>query len=221
MTGFDSEKTVQELAGVLEAVAAGNADYKALDRALQDVKGATLEERSRRWRAQLEESGGPTILSFGDVAARNLKRLRTEAGRTQAELAEDMNRIGFRQWSRVTVAEAESTKRKLSLEELLGLAALFDRPVVGLLTEPLAADEELALNDLRTVDAEVAQFLLVGNHYLDALTLPSIVMATHASAVVADLEGVTYTAADWRPAWALWQRTHQRPVDTDDEENQP
>jgi hypothetical protein len=43
-----------------------------------------------------------------------------------------MNGLGFR-WTRVTVAEIKGVDRKISLEELVGLAALFAVPVLDFL----------------------------------------------------------------------------------------
>jgi transcriptional regulator with XRE-family HTH domain len=72
--------------------------------------------------------------------ARCMRRLRKQARLTQAELAEVMTEAGFR-WNRLTVAEVErllddrtdTRGRRLVLEEVFALAALFGVPVVEFL----------------------------------------------------------------------------------------
>src|SRR5262249_31938080 len=64
--------------------------------------------------------------------ATNLSALREEAGWTQAQLAQAMTDLGF-DWKRITVAEVEGADRRGSLEELLGLAALYPLPMFSLM----------------------------------------------------------------------------------------
>ena len=60
-----------------------------------------------------------------------IKELRAEAGWTQASLADAMK--PYFKWTRITVAEIETETRRLTLEELLLLAALFGEPMVSFL----------------------------------------------------------------------------------------
>lgn len=56
------------------------------------------------------------------LVGRNLRNLRDEAGLSQAEVAEGMAAAGFPVWTKQTVADVERGTRKVSLDELAGLA---------------------------------------------------------------------------------------------------
>lgn len=104
------------------------------------------------------------VLTSWQVIGFNLGQIRRGAGISQAELATAMDRAGF-PWKRITVAEVEGGKRRTSIEELLGLAAVFGVPVVRLLV-PHHSDC-MTLTDgqpgqRRVLDAGEVEELLVG-----------------------------------------------------------
>lgn len=83
-----------------------------------------------------EDQGDPEPerrpIDLGAVVAYNVRALRGEADWSQAALAEAMTRVGF-DWKRITVAEVESARRKVQLDEMLAIAALYGVPLVELL----------------------------------------------------------------------------------------
>lgn len=84
------------------------------------------------------EEVGPSVrefLSLRSALGANIRRLRTERGWSQEALAEEMTRAGF-DWSRVTVAQSENEagrSRRVTVEELIGLALVLRRSVLSLL----------------------------------------------------------------------------------------
>lgn len=70
-----------------------------------------------------------------EVVGANVAALRQAAGLTQGELAGAMAALGF-SWVRQTVTEAESGRRPITVEELVGLCTYFEMPVQALLLAP-------------------------------------------------------------------------------------
>ena len=99
--------------------------YRALDAGLQAAVALARRKQQTSWTRPLEAS-------FTEIVAFNLRNLRLEAEWTQQQLAEAMTAIGFT-WARETVVEVERTGRKVQLEEIVGIAALFGVPMVELL----------------------------------------------------------------------------------------
>jgi transcriptional regulator with XRE-family HTH domain len=93
--------------------------------------------------------------------ANHLRDLRVQSGWTQADLAEAMSRLGF-DWKRITVAEAERTQntRRVSLEEMLALAALFGVPMIELLLP--SSGSVVELSDELDAPAEQLRALMLG-----------------------------------------------------------
>jgi transcriptional regulator with XRE-family HTH domain len=129
---------VRQHLGVLEDVAwrlaAGRPPADGLvddaDRAYEQTIRAAIDAGSSK-RQRLAPGHVGRVLGWNQVIAENARRLREQAGWTQAALAEAMSKAGFR-WTRVTVAEVEGAVRRIALEELLVLAALFAEPMVTL-----------------------------------------------------------------------------------------
>ena len=114
----------------LEAVANNVADLRELEivfdrarRAASAMASASPPERTH-WNTSEDDYAG--------IIATNFTALLDQCGWKQSDLAEAMNGLGFR-WTRVTVAEIKGRDRKISLEELVGLAALFAVPVLHFL----------------------------------------------------------------------------------------
>ncbi len=129
----------------------------------------------------------------------NIKALRNEAGWTQERLAGAMAAAGF-SWKRITCAEVEVGSRRISLEELLGIAMLFSVPALEL----LIPDDSVAL-DMPMADVkgpQVEELLLGSGGRLGRggveWTAPLSVLA---------MTGRT----DERPAPDLWRARGSRP----------
>jgi len=68
----------------------------------------------------------PETETLGTEIARAIRELREERGWSQEQLGAEMASLGFR-WSRMTVTEVEGRRqRSVSVEEMLGLAHVFD-----------------------------------------------------------------------------------------------
>lgn len=98
------------------------------------------------------DDGWGTIMTFPEVVAQRVSELRATNGWTQERLAAEMSALGF-DWKRITVAEVERCARRLSLDEILAIAALAEQAVIGLLSPPDAVDVEV--NHVQLPAAEV------------------------------------------------------------------
>ena len=72
-------------------------------------------------------------LSPEDVVRRRVAALRRKKGKSQADLAEDMNRLGFPNWSRFSVSTLERGERRISIDELVAIAMALGEPINALL----------------------------------------------------------------------------------------
>jgi hypothetical protein len=144
------ERGIEALIQALRRVSEGRADptaaEKEFDRTLQVAISATESETEE------------PITSFTQAIILAILWHRTERDWSQLELARRMTRRGYR-WTRQSVADIESGRRRVSLEELFGLAMLFDFPVSGFL---IPRGVRLKLNKSKTVSPETARRLLVG-----------------------------------------------------------
>lgn len=73
---------------------------------------------------------------YASVLASNLRAGRAAANLSQADVGERMQALGFRAWLRSTVSLAEQGKRRVTAEELLGLALALGTSMVRLVTPP-------------------------------------------------------------------------------------
>jgi transcriptional regulator with XRE-family HTH domain len=118
------------------------------------------------FRVMTDDTGGATSAG-GEVAplrnalSANIRRFRASRGWTQEALADAMVRAGF-DWSRVTVAQAENERptqrgRRVTVEELLGLAIVLETSVLDLLgPDPIAVGANSLSRD------DLAAFLVGG-----------------------------------------------------------
>jgi transcriptional regulator with XRE-family HTH domain len=166
------------------------------------LEKAIAHRLKRRSRQVISGDGSAFAVTVGEVVARSVKRLREVADRaldgyTQQNLADGMARLGFTNWKRITVAEVESGKRKLSIEEMVGLAILFDVPVAYLLGA-FETDEALVVNERLPLSAAQAQELLTGTPIEDAWFGIRLVPMRSSTAFDEFIIG-----SDWRPAGDL------------------
>ena len=97
----------------------------------------------------------PPAPSYADLLARNLRAARAAARISQAEIAERMNSLGFREWRRQTVARVEKAERKMSAEELFWLSYVLSASVMRLMS-PTEDDHWVAAPNGRTIHAQHA-----------------------------------------------------------------
>lgn len=168
---------------------------ESLEGDLLDAINSALAERMRRRSRFLAESPMTRQVTLGEIVARSIKRLRVTAELTQEGLAEHMQKLGFVTWKRITVAEVESGKRRLGLEEMIGIAILFQVPL-GHLLGSFNPDEVLEMNERVVLTSAQAQELITGwpmDHAWNGIwILPSM-----ASAATFNDQSSSY---DWRPA---------------------
>jgi transcriptional regulator with XRE-family HTH domain len=106
-------------------------------------------------RSREEQSGVDDLTA---IVGRRVTELRAIAGVTQQNISTGMRLLGI-EWSRMTVADVERGKRKVSLEELAALAALFSVPALDLLLP--TGEERIALGD-RSLTGETVRELFLG-----------------------------------------------------------
>jgi transcriptional regulator with XRE-family HTH domain len=165
---------------------------QVLDEATKLLRGAAADVLLARVNPPADRQD----VTFGDVVARRIGQLREQAGAdwTQARLAQAMNDLGFA-WQRITVAEVEGGARKVTLEELLGLAALYGVPLVTFLLPK---------------DSESVQFPRIGR--IEPAAVRELILGADSEAsqggqdwkAAADLAGAIPGEQDWRPARNLW-----------------
>lgn len=73
------------------------------------------------------------MTSYGAVLASNVRAARTRAGLTQEVLADRMRLLGFTAWLYQTVGNVEKVKRRLTAEEILGLALALETTMPALM----------------------------------------------------------------------------------------
>ena len=162
------DTTVEEIRTALGRVVEGDMPETdtvrlALDETFNAAYRAGEDKRADRPRIA-------RTVGFSTIIAERIREHRLASGMTQAELAAAMTRAGF-DWKRVMVAEVEagasvnldrrSDARRVSLEELLALAAIFRAPMVGFLL-PVPGREYLAWQQGRSLDASDVSELALG-----------------------------------------------------------
>jgi transcriptional regulator with XRE-family HTH domain len=77
-----------------------------------------------------------TATTYTALIARNVRAARAAADLSQADLAERMQALGFREWRRQTVGNTERGKRRLTCEEALGLMVSMETSLEAILQPP-------------------------------------------------------------------------------------
>ena len=97
----------------------------------KDVTDATDAAVRAAWAHADEQASTSKVVtaSFDKIISTRLKETRAESGWTQAQLADAMS--PYASWGRFTIAEIESGRRSVSLEELVLLASLYGEPVLS------------------------------------------------------------------------------------------
>jgi transcriptional regulator with XRE-family HTH domain len=82
--------------------------------------------------------------SYGSVLARNIRAARAGADISQQVLAARMQSLGFGAWLHQTVANVEKEKRRVTAEEIFGLALALNTTVDRLM-RPLPEDGKVGM----------------------------------------------------------------------------
>jgi 8-oxo-dGTP diphosphatase len=82
----------------------------------------------------------PTPIAYAAVLVGNIKAARSRAGLDQADVVTRMRGLGFDTWHRQTMGKVERSERRVTAEEIIGLALALETTVPRLL-EPLTEDE--------------------------------------------------------------------------------
>jgi transcriptional regulator with XRE-family HTH domain len=156
----DVEEAIGTLAAAMLGLAQGD-DPAPLSEEAADAFNATLiaaTKHGARNRPVISGFDKPSLAEFGDIVGARMKALRTESGWTQERFAQAMTECGW-QWTRVTTAEVESNDRRLTMEELLTVAALFSVPAIELMVPGEKQSLEL---QQATLDTDEMRELLLG-----------------------------------------------------------
>lgn len=134
------EKIEDLLAALAEVTSLASSDEvaavrDALDRQAKQVQDQMVRTLDAEREAEPDGAEVEVPVTLDQILSRHLRHLRTEAGWTQERLASSMAYVGLK-WKRVTVADSESGRRPLTLEEIAALAILFGEPMVNFLTPP-------------------------------------------------------------------------------------
>jgi hypothetical protein len=166
------QEELVRLAAVLERVA-DPANLEELD--LEDqFKALAADAFSSANRAAYKahaEAQRALPVPYATLVAQNVRRSRGGLALTQTDLAHMMSRLGF-DWKRITVAEVERTQspRRLSFDELAGLAFLLGQPIASLLLSH--AGQQVQLEPGLVLTADQLHALVAGrdgrvNEWLD------------------------------------------------------
>jgi len=71
--------------------------------------------------------------SYGGVVAANIRAARSRKGLTQDALAARMRHLGFTAWLRQTVPSVEKGRRRVTADEILGLALALETTIPALM----------------------------------------------------------------------------------------
>jgi len=82
--------------------------------------------------------------TYVDVLVRNIRAARSRLGLDQADVVARMRALGYETWYRQTMGKVERAERRVSAEEILGLAAALETTVARLMT-PLWEDKWIEL----------------------------------------------------------------------------
>jgi transcriptional regulator with XRE-family HTH domain len=96
--------------------------------------------------------------SYTDVLARNIRAARSRADLTQEELAARMRALGFSGWLYQTVGSVERGKRRVTAEEIHGLAWALEVTMPELMS-PTDGDREVELPGGQVLNVRSVQLL--------------------------------------------------------------
>jgi len=74
-----------------------------------------------------------TAAPYAEILARNIRAARSRLGINQEALASRLRSLGFSAWLRQTVANVEKSRRRVTAEEILGLALALETTISDLM----------------------------------------------------------------------------------------
>jgi transcriptional regulator with XRE-family HTH domain len=189
------------IADVLAALAHGGDPQVAW----QSVEEALRRAYRISWDAarQSPEPDEDQVVTLAEVTATRLRSAREAAGLTQAEMAGVMQKLGYA-WRRITVAEVEGGTRRVALEELIGLSALYGVPVLAFVLPTQSQFVRIPPHGGALVWPQHIVELFLGQDGVLGHGGTSL----NAARVVA---GCAPGVPDWRPAQRLWANPTWRP----------
>jgi transcriptional regulator with XRE-family HTH domain len=101
-------------------------------------------------------------IAYGSLVARNLRAARAAANLSQEDVGERMRDLGFTSWARSTMSLAEQGKRRVTAEELAGLAVVFEVDLTSLAYPP-GDGQPVSLPGGQEIVFPAARFGMVGN----------------------------------------------------------
>jgi transcriptional regulator with XRE-family HTH domain len=139
-----------------------------------------------------------TPIPYGEVLARNLRAARVRGGLTQEALAARMRALGFSAWRFQVVGNVEKNARRVTAEEIHGLAWALGSTIPALMS-PADEDRQIVLPGGQVLSVRSVQ-LLAGRGTNDMTVMfPSDggtePMFTH-GAMVRDASGRTLSTED-------------------------
>jgi transcriptional regulator with XRE-family HTH domain len=100
-------------------------------------------------------------MAYGEVLARNVRGIRSRKGLGQKSLAARMRALGYTAWFTQTVGKAERGDRRITAEEVFGLAVALEVTMRQLL-EPQPDDKLVALPNGESMPVRHVQLLVAG-----------------------------------------------------------
>src|ERR1700678_72410 len=101
--------------------------------------------------------------TYSEVLARNIRAARSRTDVSQQILAARMRSLGFSAWLHQTVGNVEKGKRRVTAEEILGLAFALETTVQRLLT-PIGEDKWVELPSGMSLDVSAVVNLIGGTN---------------------------------------------------------
>jgi transcriptional regulator with XRE-family HTH domain len=82
-------------------------------------------------------------MTYGDVLARNIRAARSRLGINQESVAARMRSLGYAAWLQQTAANVEKNRRRVTAEEIHGLARALETSIASLM-RPADDDKTVA-----------------------------------------------------------------------------
>lgn len=101
--------------------------------------------------------------SYADVVMRNIRAWRARQKLDQADVVERMRALGFKNWHRQTLSRIEQGERRITVEELVGLAIALDVTMHQLLG-PQPNDKQIELPNGEPVSVRAVRLLVTGTN---------------------------------------------------------
>lgn len=142
--------------------------------------------------------------SFGDVLARNIRAARSRRDLSQQAVAARMRALGFDAWVHQTVGNVEKGKRRVTADEILGLAWALETTINALLT-PIDEDEAVKFPSGNPIDVLSVRWSVEGGNDGAVLwngDVPAFSRSAEQAPSILDSDHGARSAARWAAATA-------------------